>query len=75
MITNPHAYKCGHGKTIYIDTCVVGVMKMGNTMPRVGLEHASLAFWARALPLHRIGSLTSLLYPCQPVYVAPCLRG
>ena len=34
---------------------VVGVMKMGNTVPRVGLEPTSLAFWASVLPLHHVG--------------------
>ena len=36
-------------------TCVVGVMKMGNIVPRVGLKHISLAFRASVLPLHHIG--------------------
>ena len=34
---------------------VVGVMKMGNTVPRVGLETTSLTFWATVLPLHHMG--------------------
>ena len=42
-------------------------MKMGNIVPRAGLKHTSLAF--------RMGSLMSPLYPCPPVYAAPCLRG
>ena len=54
---------------------VVGVMKMGNTMPRVGLEPTSLPFWASVLPLHHIGCLVSPLYTCPPVCAAPCLRG
>ena len=29
---------------------VVGVMKMGNTVPGAGLESTSLAFWASVLP-------------------------
>ena len=33
-------------------TSVMGVMKIGNTVPRVGLEPTSLAFWAIVLPLH-----------------------
>ena len=41
-------------------------MKMGNTVPKVGLELTSLAFQA---------SVMSPLYLCLPVYVAPCLRG
>ena len=43
---------------------VVGVMKMGNTVPRVGLEPTSLAFQASVLPLHHIGlPLMPPLYP------------
>ena len=41
------------------------VMKMGNNVPRVGLEPTSLC-----PPFHHIGSLTSLLYPRPPVYAA-----
>ena len=37
------------------NVCVVGAMKMGNTMPRAELEPTSLAFWASVLPLHHIG--------------------
>ena len=36
-------------------TSVVGVMKMRNTVPRVGLKSTSLAFRASVLPLHHIG--------------------
>ena len=50
-------------------------MKMGNTVPRVGLEPTSLAFWASVLPLHHTGSLMSPLSPRLPVDAAPCLRG
>ena len=53
---------------------VVGVMKMGNTVSRVGLEPASRAFWASVLLLHHIDSLMSPLYSHRPVYVALCLR-
>ena len=49
---------------------VMGVMKMGNTAPRAGVEPTSLAFWASVLPVHHIGSLMFLLYPHPPVYVA-----
>ena len=35
--------------------CIVGVMKMGNTAPREGLEPTSLAFRASVLPLHQVG--------------------
>ena len=34
---------------------VVGVMKMGHTVPRAGLEPRYLAFRASVLPLHHIG--------------------
>ena len=39
-----------------INTIVVGAMKMGNTMPRAGLEPTSLAFQASVLLLdpHRL---------------------
>ena len=50
-------------------TSVMGVMKIGNTVPRVGLKPTSLAFRSRVLPSHHIGFLMS------PVYVALCLSG
>ena len=56
-------------------TIVVGVMKIGNMVPRAGLECTSQAFWASVLPLHCVGFLMSTLCPCLPVYAAPCLRG
>ena len=40
-------------------------MKVGNIMPRAGLETTSLAIRASVLPLHHIGSLMSSLCPCQ----------
>ena len=43
-------------------------------VPRVGNEHAFLAFWASVLPIHHIGSLMSPINPCLPVYAASCLR-
>ena len=52
---------------------IMGEMKMGNIVPRVGMEPTSLAIQASVLPLHQIGFLMSPLYP--PVYAAPCLRG
>ena len=36
---------------------VVGLMKIGNIVPRVGLEPTSLSFQTSVLPLHHIGSL------------------
>ena len=53
---------------------VVGVMKMGNIVPRAGFEPTSLAFQASVLPLHDVGFQISPLYPLPPVYAAPCLR-
>ena len=58
----------------FIYTYVVGVTKMGNIVPRVGIEPTSLAFRVSVLPLHDIGSLMSPLCPRQPVYAAACLR-
>ena len=58
-----------------IDPIVVGVMKMGNTAPRLGREATSLAFRASVLPFHHVGTLTELLYSRPPAYAAPCLRG
>ena len=49
-------------------------MKMGNTVPRTGVEPTSLAFWASMLPLHHRGSLMSPLYPRPPVCATACLR-
>ena len=57
-------------RIIVMATSVVGVMKIGNTVPRAGLETTLLAFWASVLPLHHVGSLMSQLYPHPPVYVA-----
>ena len=54
---------------------VEGMMKMGNTVPIVGIEPTSLTICASVLTLHHIGSLMSALYSCPPVYVALCLRG
>ena len=54
---------------------LLGVMKIGNIVPRVGIEPRSLAFRASVLPLHHVGSLMAPLYPYLPVYAAPYLRG
>ena len=56
-------------------TSVMGMMKMGNIMPRVGFKPTSLAFKASVLTLHHIGSLMLPLYPHLTVYAAHCLRG
>ena len=50
-------------------------MKMGNIVPREGIETTSLTFWSNVLPLHQVGSVMSALYPHLPVYAAPYLRG
>ena len=50
----------------------MGVMKIGNIVPRAGFEPTSLAFRASVLPLHHMGSLMSPLYPHPPVYVTLC---
>ena len=52
----------------------MGVMKIGNIVPRGGIKPTSLAFWASVLPLCHVGSLMSL-YPHLPVYADPCLKG
>ena len=44
---------------------VVGVLKMGNTVPRVGLKPTSLIFQVSVLPWDHIGSIISLLNPCN----------
>ena len=38
-------------------------MKIGNTIPRAGLEPTSLTFQASVLPQHHLSSLMSPLYP------------
>ena len=53
----------------------MGVIKMGNIVPRVGVRPTSLAFQIRVLPLHHIGSLISPLYLYLSVYAVPCLIG
>ena len=58
-------------------TSVVGVMKIGNTVPRAGIECTSSAFQATVLLVllvHHKDSLMSPLYPYLHVYAAPCLR-
>ena len=49
----------------------MGVMKMGNIVPRAGLKPTSLAFRDSVLPLHHVGCPMSPLYPRPPL----CLRG
>ena len=39
---------------VYV-TIVMGVVKMGNILPRVRLERTSRAFWASVLPLQHVG--------------------
>ena len=40
----------------------MSVMKIGNIVPRAGIEPAFLGFWASVLPLHHVGFLMSPLY-------------
>ena len=54
--------------------CCVGVTKIDNIMPRAEIEPTSIEVQASVLPLHNVGSLMSPLYPCLPIYAAPCLR-
>ena len=49
-------------------TSLMDVTKMGNIVPRAGIEPTSLAFCVSVLPLHHI-------YPRPPAYVALCLKG
>ena len=53
----------------------MGVLKMGNTLPRARLEPTYMTFQASVLPLHHICSLMSPLYPHPCVYVVLCHRG
>ena len=55
-------------------TSVVSVMKMGDIVPRVGLEPTSMPFQPNLLPLHHIGFTDVPLYPRPPFYAALCLR-
>ena len=50
-------------------------MKMGNIVPRAGIEPTSLAFRASVLPVHHVGFLMSPLYPYLLVHATPCFRG
>ena len=54
---------------------IVGVIKMGNIVQKLRIEPTSLAFRARVLRLHHIGSMVSSLYSRRPVCAAPFLRG
>ena len=48
-------------------------MKMGNAVPRVGLEPTSLEFQANVLPLHHIGSLPAVTTIPTPTYLCSSL--
>ena len=52
-----------------------GVIKMGNTVPRAGLEPTSLACQASVLPLHHIGFPDVTTIPTLICLAAPYLRG
>ena len=49
---------------------VLDVMKMGNIVPRAGLEPTSLHIQASVLPLHHVGSLMLPMYPSLPIYAS-----
>ena len=63
---SPSSYIWQHSTTNSSST-VVSVMKMGNILPRLGLEPTSLAFRASVLPLQHIGFLMTPLYLHLPV--------
>ena len=58
---------------LFIYLYLVGLMKMGNTVPPIGIEPTSLAY--RTSVLHDIDSLMSPLYPHLPVQAVPYLKG
>ena len=58
------------GLLIGLISIVMGVMKMANIVPRVGIELTSLAFQASVLPLHHVESLMSPL--CMPMPTSLC---
>ena len=62
-----------HFLDTYIRFAIDGI-KIGNIVPRVGIELTSLAFWASGLTMEppRLPDVTTLP---SPVYRAPCLRG
>ena len=51
---------------------VVGEMKMGNIVPRVGIKPTSLPFWSSVLPLH-IASHHSVLPDVTTMPMPICL--
>ena len=58
---------------VLMETSVVGTMKMGNIVPKAGIEPTYLTFWAIVLPIHHLGYLMSQLCSRLPIYVSPCL--
>ena len=52
----------------------MGVTKMGNIMPRAGIESTSLAFQASVLKLHHVGLPDVTTIPILPIYAAPLPR-
>ena len=53
---------------MYFMNNVVGVMKIGNIVPRGGILPTSLAFRASVLPLHEVHSLMARL--CTHAYLS-----
>ena len=66
----------GCSNDAFIDTIVtvMGMRKMENIVPRVGIEPTSLAFQLSVQPLHHIGFSDVTTIPRLPVYASPCLR-
>ena len=63
-------------RIIVTATSVMDLMKMGNVVPRGGIEPTSLPFRASVLTITPCRfPFMSPLCPCLPVYAAPCLRG
>ena len=48
-------------------------VKMGNIVPRAGIDPTSLAFLASVLPLHYVGSLMSPLFIPMPTNLCSSL--
>ena len=52
---------------------IMSVMEMGNIVSKAGTHISDIPGQCATITL--LGTLTLLLYPCPPVYGAPCLRG
>ena len=56
-------------------TSVMGMMKLGNIVPRGGIEPTYLSLWASVLTITPLGFLIPTSYPRLLVYAVLCLRG